>query len=204
MIKPVSGEPYTHNRDIDIYDNRECIVSSQFNFLVDQKFYKENDDKFLGYNFYYRQIDPSNPFPNGRDIWVKRKKYDSDPTAFTEEEALEIVEKTDNSIWYNKWKDNNDFNFVGSYNTIGYASLKNINEIRKLKNSSGTQCYSDNGTIYGDYLGWCNMRANGISNFVTEYFDYVGARNNSTMKSYFLGCGSANEGESYCKSGGSS
>ena len=94
---------------------------------------------------------------------------------------------------------------MGSYNTIGYASLKNINEIRKLKNSSGTQCYSDNGTIYGDYLGWCNMRANGISNFVTEYFDYVGARNNSTMKnSYFLGCGSANEGESYCKSGGSS
>ena len=205
MIKPVSGEPYTHNRDIDIYDNRECIVSSQFNFLVDQKFYKENDNKFLGYNFYYRQIDPSNPFPNGRDIWVKRKKYDSDPTAFTEEEALEIVEKTDNSIWYNKWKENNDLNFVGSYNTIGYASLKNINEIRKLKNSSGTQCYSDNGTIYGDYLGWCNMRANGISNFVTEYFDYVGARNYSTMKSsYFLGCGSANEGESYCKSGGSS
>ena len=49
------------------------------------------------------------------------------------------------------------------------------------------------------------MRANGISNFVTEYFDYVGARNYSTMKSsYFLGCGSANEGESYCKSGGSS
>ena len=32
----------------------------------------------------------------------KKEKYDSDPTAFTEEEALEIVEKTDNSIWYNK------------------------------------------------------------------------------------------------------
>lgn len=75
---------------------------------------------------------------------------------------------------------------MGSYNTIGYASLKNINEIRKLKNSSGTQCYSDNGTIYGDYLGWCNMRANGISNFVTEYFDYVGARNYSTMKSSYF------------------
>lgn len=204
MIKPVSGDPYQCIKEIDIYNASDCVVGFKFNFLVDQKFYKEKDDKFLGYNFYYRQIDPSNPFPNGRDIWVKRKKYDSDPTAFTEEEALEIVEKTDNSIWYNKWKDNNDLNFVGSYNTIGYASLKNIEEIRKLKNSSGTQCYSGNGTIYGDYLGWCNMRANGISNFVTEYFNYVGARNNGIVKSYMLGCGSANDGESYCKSGGSS
>lgn len=59
-----------YETDIDkLGDKGKCKASISINIPIEQKFYNEIDEngtkKFKGFNFYYKPIDITNPFPNG-------------------------------------------------------------------------------------------------------------------------------------------
>lgn len=78
-----------------------CYIGAKINIPISQEFYHEdNDNKFKGFNFYYKPIDITNPFPNGVNA---------------------------SSIWY-EWNEegHNNPNLANSYNSITYIA-QNIN-----------------------------------------------------------------------------
>lgn len=108
--------------------NKGCYLAINVKIPVKQKFYHEETTKegstvsikFKGFNFYYRQIDYTNPFPNGLDKtsywydWYKSKNKNPD------------ISKSFSTITY-KTKEI-DTTTIREYNdTYPYTSWSNMN-----------------------------------------------------------------------------
>ena len=109
IIKNGEGQPITltGNKIKDKVEVRTgCYIGAKINIPINQKFYHEdNNNKFKGFNFYYKPIDINNPFPNGVNT---------------------------SSMWY-EWNKNNSKNpdLTKSYNKATYvANYVNVNKVR--------------------------------------------------------------------------
>lgn len=152
----------------------KCYFSTVINFKVKQEFYNEVSNKLRGYGTYFRQIDVSNPFPNGLSA---------------------------NSYW-NGFYDANNKKIINLKNANGqtlnasrpfdqltyriYMSNSKINSTRAFNNS---ETDSD-----GVYTSWKAMNRNGTSSFIK-----ANERRVSTNSFYKLGCGPANKDWEGCK-----
>ena len=96
--------------DYKLIEGKGCYLTINIKIPVKQKFYheettQENKTIFKGFNFYYRQIDYTNPFPNGLD---------------------------ENSYWYDWYTSTNkNPDISASFKTITYQATNiNANKIR--------------------------------------------------------------------------
>lgn len=131
LIIKIDGTEFSKNKKDDlkqIEKDNGCYLSSRVNIPVTQKFYNEvkSDGKimFEGFNFYYKPIDITNPFPNGL---------------------------TTSSLWYDKFK-NNDIDFTNSYDSITYVA-ENI-DLTKIREYNKDNEYTswNNMTLNGKSL----------------------------------------------------
>ena len=151
----------------------QCMFSVKVEFSIEQDFYEENKDrtKLNGYGFYYRPINPNEPFPNGLEI---------------------------DSFWYDLYQDDNKIRVTGknsndeddvvttidldkSFAEVTY-STKNISrkEIMKEIQKEGSE---------SNYTSWDNIASKtGTSQFVTNL--ELKAKENKCI--YPLGCGPNN------------
>lgn len=75
LIIRTDSKQFTGDKSKDLsLASSGCYLSSVVNIPTIQKFYNEQNDNLKGYSFYYRQIDISNPFPNG----VEKDSYWND------------------------------------------------------------------------------------------------------------------------------
>ena len=153
------------------YDGYQCIFSVKQEFSIEQDFYGENKERTVlsGYGFYYRPINPNEPFPSGLEI---------------------------DSFWYDVYGDNNKVSIKGrnnlneddiltvinlddSFKEVTY-STQNITR-NEIKNSMGSK---------SNYTSWDDIESKtGKSSFVSE----LGLRQNVETKCvYPLGCGPSN------------
>ena len=147
-----------------------CYFKTTVKLPIEQKFYNEVYDGnkfegFKGFNFYYKPIEISNPFPNGL---------------------------SNTSLWYD-WNESDvkNPNFTKSYNTTTYIAdtSNHANEIRNYKN---TKTYTTIGEKDNKYTSWYNMNINGLSNFIgTLNNENIVYRRDGFNKDniYPLGCG---------------
>lgn len=163
------GDKYKYNKD-------HCYLKTSIIFPVEQKFYGQTEEytALEGYGMYFRQIDISNPFPNG----LKDNYYW-------------------NSKIYNKdnKKINNSIVLSTSFSNPTYTATltkKNIDTIRQFNdNNTYTKWQSDYGKANG-------MNLNGSSNFIRTNGDIFTTQQSSGKDYYKIGCGPANEGVNGC------
>ena len=124
-------------------EGKGCYLTINIKLPLKQKFYNEETEngqiKFKGFNFYYRQIDYKNPFPNGLD---------------------------ENSYWYDWYQTNyqngtytkniESPNIMSSFNTRTYEATNiNATEVRKYTSSN-------------PYTSWNGMFSSGQSGFIKQ------------------------------------
>lgn len=127
LIVTEQKEQFTGNakNDKKTLTQEGCYLSSTVSIPVTQKFYNEvnSNDKitFEGFNFYYKPIDITNPFPNGLNV---------------------------TSLWYDM-NNNNKIDFTNSYKIITYVA-ENINTTTVRNYNQDNQYTSwDNMTLNG-------------------------------------------------------
>lgn len=163
-----------------------CIFSTKVNFNIVQEFYNEEKDdngnlKFNGFNFYYRPVDITNPFPN---------------TIST------------NSYWKGYWTDETKVNFNSSFDKKTYVTKLNITDVREdtvdIADAS-IQEDEETGILIsgGSYSDWVNtMNKDGSSKFISKN---TSIKREKKTTYYPLGCGPSNKNWIQCKkSGGNS
>ena len=155
-----------------------CRMGLYVAFKIQQDFYNEVKGKLNGYNFYYRPIDYSAPFPNGmtaNGYWYGVYDYKSNSTK---------VVNSKGEIDKNNSKDLDE-----SYKEITYQTNNdyNVNTIRNYNSGS------NNDRIYSS---WSGMNISGVSSFITGNY---GVSRNGCQSFYSLGCGPANADWNQCK-----
>ncbi len=161
-------EEYSYNKKKDeeqIDKDNGCYLSTIINFRVQQKFYgevgEEGKKKLEGYNFYYRPINYSEPFPNGlaSDSLWSGFYNEGDNTVSTK-----LVKNSKAIIKLDE-----------SFKNITYVADKiNVSDIRKY-------------TKKNPYTSWNDMNLNGTSNFISDYS--ITRKKNNIGTVYPLGCG---------------
>ena len=149
-----------------------CLISYTGRIKIIQKFYYENNKQLKGYNFYYRPIDYSEPFPNGiTDDSYWKNVYNPKTNAVTIANAAGNKQDLDNS-----------------FSKITYATNENynLNKIREY-----------NADAKNMYTNWQEMKINGTSSFISDNY---GITRYNCQTYYALGCGPANEDWQECKS----
>ena len=158
-----------------------CRMGLYVAFKVQQDYYKEVNNKLNGYNYYYRPIDYSNPFPNGmteNGYWYGVYNHRTNTT--------NVINSKGN-------KDTlNSIDLDDSFKKVTYRTNDSYSEkaIRNYNNSSGP--------MHDDrvYSSWLEMNANGTSTFITGN---NGVSRNGCQSFYKLGCGPANSDWKQCK-----
>ena len=151
-----------------------CIFSIRQEFNIEQDFYEENEDrtKLNGYGFYYRPINPNEPFPNGLEI---------------------------DSFWYDLYQDDNKVK-VSAKNNIEEEDVVTTIDLDKsfaevtysTRNISRKEIIKEiqNEGDESNYTSWDNITSeDGKSQFVSNLY----LRENVQSKCiYPLGCGPNN------------
>ena len=146
------GDYNTYKKNSSDYqsvkNNKGCYFTSKVNFNIEQKFYGEEKNKetneliLKGFNFYYRPIDISNPFPNGVDNtsywyeWSKsNKKNPNLAKSFADEITYKAVNIDASKVREYNSQDGNDYpNWTNSMYTNGTSKYINTSNIIKREN----------------------------------------------------------------------
>lgn len=177
-IQPINGTFTKSIEDKKIIEiDKGCYETFVFETPITQKFYneettKDGEIKFKGFNFYYRQIDINNPFPNG----IAEDSY-----------WTELYDAVENVIKTNNGEKNENIKLSDSFDTITYEA-KNIDlqQIREYNEElSANSIDKEN-----PYTSWSNMNPDGTSNFVKNNLTLI-----NKTKTFKLGCGPQNVNE---------
>ena len=164
------------SRDMKLFSEQgyQCKFSIKVKFNVEQKFYgeyiDENDkNKIKGYGFYYRPINPNEPFPNSiasDSIWL----------GLYEDNTITVKDKEGKTI--------STMDLTNSFDKVTYTT-KNIsfNELKKTINNGNA------------YTNWKNMNLDGTSPISKK----LRTGNDNLYQIYKLGCGPYNTEWSGCK-----
>ena len=155
-----------------------CRMGLYISFRIKQGFYNETKTTSVpgvqGYNFYYRPIDYSEPFPNGMDTngyWYSR--YDRGKNATQVINSRGEVDK------------NNSQDLDESFSKITYITNNYYKE-------STIRSYNSQRV----YTSWKEMDTNGTSKFISGNY---GISRNGCQSFYAVGCGPANIDWAQCK-----
>ena len=158
-----------------------CRMGLYVSFKIQQEFYNELNSNLNGYEFYYRPIDYSEPFPNGMTkygYWygVYNKKSNST-------KVIDANGKIDS---------NNSVDLDDSFSRVSYRTNNTYNEktIRNYNKASSNP--KDNRA----YNSWLEMNTDGTSKFISGNY---GISRNGCQSFYSLGCGPANSNWTQCK-----
>ncbi|MBR7042345.1 MAG: hypothetical protein IKI04_02465 [Bacilli bacterium] len=155
-----------------------CRMGLRIAFKIAEDYYKSEG----GYNYYYRQIDYSQPFPNGmasNGFWYGRYDAKSNSTVVTNADGKKDT--------YNSQDLDNSFSKV-TYRTNQDYTANTIREYNKASNNP-----KDNRV----YSSWLEMNNSGTSSFINSAAN--GISRNGCQKFYSLGCGPANSNWAQCK-----
>lgn len=128
------------------------------------------ETELIGYNFYYRPIDYSIPFPNGLEengYWIDT--YDQKKNAVTVANAA-----------------NNKLDLDDSFNQVTYATNKDY-DLSTIRNYNKKN----------KYTSWDGMNISGSSSFIVQGY---GVTRQNCQTFYALGCGPSNDDWEACKS----
>ena len=154
-----------------------CRMGLRVTLKIAEDFYKTEG----GYNYYYRQIDYSQPFPNGMSsngFWFGRYDAKTNSTVVTNANGKKDTlnsQDLDNSFSKITYMTNSDYN------------ASTIREYNQASNNP-----KDNRI----YSSWLEMNNNGTSSFINAG---NGISRNGCQKFYILGCGPANSDWAQCK-----
>jgi len=168
-----SGGGYTRLSDNKSIAKREvkngCYLRTEIRIPVSDGYFAidKEENKINNFNFYFKTINESDPFPN------------------------QVTNK--NSLWYD-WYDQNYVDGVYTTNKVVPNILDSYKEIKYLVknvNAKEIRDYNNNKNNYSDKSGYLNnsITSLGVSKFIDE-FQFT--RNN--VKRYKLGCGPLNKG----------
>lgn len=148
-----------------------CLMVYTGKIKIVQKFYNEKDNTLKGYNFYYRPIDYTEPFPNGLlDDSYWKDVYDESTNAVTVKNAAGITITKD---------------LDESFKTKTYATNSDY-KLNKIRNYNKDNLYTD----------WKQMQINGTSSFISAN---NGITRYACQSYYALGCGPANADWQECQ-----
>ena len=174
-----------------------CRMGLYVSFYIKQGFYHEPDDdctnppcdpnpktklELSGYDYYYRPIDYTNPFPNGLltdGIW--RGIYNNTSNSITIPNAAGQKLDLDES-----------FDEVTYYTDDGY----NLTKIRNFNSIEGNYYTNWTGIKQGDNNKLFGMKDNGTSSFISSTYGVTRAH---CQTYYALGCGPENANWEECK-----
>lgn len=178
FILDVNGNPLYNTRKTTESAKKagSCRTGLFVGFKISQQFYNETTNKnktnLSGYNFFYRPIDYTEPFPNGiYDDSYWKNNYNPKTNAVTVANAAgnkQDLDKSFSEITY-ATNDGYDLNKIREYN----ARNDNL------------------------YTSWEKISPSGTSSFISENY---GLTRYDCQTYYALGCGPANENWQECKS----
>ena len=188
-----SGEPMyptiqsTASAINQVKSDHGCRMGLYTAFKIQQEFYHEKNGVINGYNFYYRPIDYTEPFPNGiisNDYWYKVYNHNNNTTK---------VENSNGKIDKNNSKDLDESFAKITYATTDDYSTGTIREYNHKKEEEITDGYKKVERIYSS---WSEMNASGTSKFISGNY---GVSRQLLCKSYYkLGCGPSNSNWKQC------
>lgn len=201
-IIPINSDEFTGTSyDSTIIDNDNgCRLQTIIPISIVQNFYNEVEENgqlvFKGFNFFYRPIDITNPFPNllvdnltnafnnafGTGL---KESYWKSVSNVNNAESNTILQK---EYWYysktdNVYRQNNNsgtevVKMENSYNEITYKSTN----VRKINETE-------------DYTSWNNINSDGMSSIISTSGGDITRINADISKIYKLGCGPQNKSQ---------
>ncbi len=168
--------PENENAALRLFENGDldgCYVQTEVPILVDNGYFRVDEGKIVGFNYYFRQIDEQNPFP------------------------LKI--NSEKSLWYD-WYNKNYVNGVYTNDEVSPNIRDSFNFNAVLYRMVATAKYirnslKDNSISKGSYIEWDNISVNGVSSVVAND-DFFSKPND--VKTYNIGCGPLNETDPRC------
>ena len=173
-----------------------CYLSIYAEFGIEQGFYNEvksgKTSKLSGYNFYYRPIDHTVPFPNGlskSSYWVDLYEYDGNNNTI----PYDYIDNGNGLRRVTRYLDN-------SYDKVTYETNEdyNIHNIRKY-NELGDAEVSQASINKNTYNDWNTLNLSGVSNFINSKEKFGVTRTDECESFYALGCGPSNADWEECK-----
>ena len=167
-----------------------CRMGLYTRFKIQQEYYHENNNSLNGYNFYYRPIDHTKPFPNGmieNDYWHKVYDENNNLTkVYYQNGKIDRSNSQKLSESYSKvtYRTNNDYNTT---------TIRNYNAAKSKEKEITEEGYE---TVNRIYSSWSEMKSNGKSGFIDKGNGVSRAGCNSF---YMLGCGPSNIDWAQCK-----
>lgn len=166
-IYTIDGRPLSKTENPSASVAGGCLTGLRVAFRVKNGFYNEVNGNLKGYNYYYRPIDYTKPFPNGlssNGIWI------------------DVYDKDKNIVTVDDLNDNNpekeiklSESFSTKYDTTYYTN--DDYSVKNIRNYNATNRF---------YVDWSTMNINGTSRFISSN---NGVTRENCQKFYPLGCG---------------